>query len=282
MRTPPKPVVAVVHSLPGRLRVRLSAPPGDAGQMIAFVREHRGMDRIEYTPATQSLLIRFDPHAISTEEISLRAAFGYAVDRGGPVRLLAAPEQVVLQDSAVLAGVGLLVALGTRWMDGRASRPPRFDWLAGLCTAWSVVEHAWRELRQRGYFDPEVLALAYLVGSLVRGNVLSASAVTWLTTFGRHLIEAPATGVQVQPRALPGPSGEIRHEIVVAPDTDAPDRLRLGIVGLMHGALKYAMTGGGTHGYRNLWEELREVARVHGEVLEGYGRTPEGIPVRFR
>jgi hypothetical protein len=53
-------------------------------------------------------------------------------------------------------------------------------------------------------------------------------------------------------------------------------------VGLLHGLLKYAMTGGGAHSFRSLWEELRDVSRVHGQVLEGQGRYLAGIRIRFR
>ncbi len=279
-----KPVVTVVHTLPGRVRLRLSHALADPEAAIAFLREHAGMGAIHYTSGTGSLLVRFDPHTVTAEEITLRVAFRFALDQGGrPVRLLAAPEQAVLQNSAVLAGLGLAAALLLRWLNPRGKDTAGAQWLAGLATAWSVAEHGWREFRVRGYFDPEVLALAYLAAALVRGNVLRASAVTWLATFGRHLAETPATGAEVQAIPMPGgEAGEPRHELVVGPDVDAPDRMRLGMVGMFNSALKYAMTGGGAHGLRSLWDELHDVSRMHGEVLEGYGRQRDGIPIRFR
>jgi hypothetical protein len=279
-----KPSVTVVHSLPGRVRMRLSRRPDDPAAMIAFVREHPGMGAIDFSQRTGSLLVRFDPRAISSEEITLRTAFRFAVDQGGrPVRLLAAPEQVSMQDSAVVAGVGILMAAAMRWLNAGRRGSSGLEWLAGLSTAWSVAEHGWRELRSRGYFDPEVLTLAYLGAGLVRRNVLPASAVTWMATFGRHLIEVPSTAVQVEPAAIGSEDGrETRYEIVVGPDTESSDRLRLGLVGLLNSAARFAMTGGGAHGMRSFWEELRDVSRVHGEVLEGYSRQREGIPIRFR
>jgi hypothetical protein len=280
----PKPSVTVVHSLPGRVRMRLSQPPVSESGLVGFVREHPGMGKISLTERTGSFLIEFDPHAITTEEITLRTAFGYALDQGNrPVRLLAAPEQVTLQNSAVLAGIGLATAFAMRWLSPAGKAASGLGWLAGAGTAWSVLDHGWRELRGRGYFDPEVLALAYLSAAFLRGNVLTASAVTWAATFGRHLVETPSTGVVVEPVALPTEPGQSpRHEIVVGPDTDAPDRLQLGLVGFLNSALRYAMTGGGAHGMRSFWEELRDVSRVHGEVLEGSSQHRGGIPLRFR
>jgi len=279
-----KPVVTVVHSLPGRVRMRLSRPLADVEGLIRFVREHPGMGSIQHTARTGSLVVCFDPHAISPEEITMRTAFRYAIDQGSrPVRLLAAPEQVTLQNSAVISGIGVLTALAMQWLAPSSKRGQSAPWLAGLGTAWSVLDHGWRELRGRGYFDPEVLALAYLAAAFPRGNVLKASVVTWVATFGRHLVEVPSTGVVVEPIVLPSETGrEPRYELVVGPDSAAPDRLRLGVVGLVNSALRYAMTGGGAHSARNFWEELRDVSRVHGEILEGYGSQRGGIPVRFR
>jgi hypothetical protein len=240
------------------------------------------MGTLRYTPVTRSLLVQFDPHAITQEEITLRIAFQLALDQGGQsVRLLAAPEHTAIQDSAVFAAIGLATSLTMRWLKPAKTGPTLLDWAAGMGTAWSIVDHAWKELRQRGYFDPEVLALAYLVTALVRGNFLTASVVTWLSTFGRHLIEVPPSGVEVRPLEVPGTGDQGRRlELVVGPDTETPEHMRL--LGALQGVLKYAMSGGGAHGVRSLWEELRDVSRIHGEVLEGFGRTGDGIPIRFR
>lgn len=278
-----KAAVRVVHSLPGRVRMRLSRPPIQPDVLIDFVREHAGVGPITYTEQTGSLLVRFDPHVINADEIMLRATFRFALDQGGrPVRLLAAPEYLSLQNSAVVAGAALLTALVRRWRDASNNGDSPLDWLAGLSTAWSVLDHGYRELRSRGYFDPEVLTLAYLGGGMARGKILSASAVTWVATFGRHLVEMPSSGVQVEPVAVqPEQDAEPYFEMVVGPDTDAPGRLRLGLVGLLNGALRYAMTGGGAHGLKSFWEQLRDVSRVHGQMLEGHGQQRKGIPVRF-
>ena len=60
-----KPVVTVVHSLPGRVRTRLSVAPQDVQRMLAGIREHPGMESISFSPITKSILARFNPHEIS-------------------------------------------------------------------------------------------------------------------------------------------------------------------------------------------------------------------------
>jgi hypothetical protein len=277
-----KPVVTVVHSLPGRVRVRLSIAPGDAQRMLAGVREHPGMESISFSPITRSVLARFNPHEISREEIVLRIAFHLSLDRDfAPVRLLAEPEQrPALGGSATASAAALAFSLLARGLRLAKGPPTRWDWLAGLSTAWAVVDHAWEELRERRTFDPEVLSLAYLVAAFVRGNFLTASVVTWLASFGRHLVAIPPAGVQVRPMEVRGRAGgQSRYEVTIGPDVDAPQRAR--IASALQGLMKYAMTGGGTHPFRTLLEELQDVSKVHGEVLEGFGRMPQGIPMRF-
>jgi hypothetical protein len=170
-----------------------------------------------------------------------------------------------------------------QWLAPARSGPTRIQWLAGLTTAWSIVDHAWHELRERGYFDPEVAALAYLGAALTQKKFLTASAVSWLATFGRHLIETPITGVEVRPVEVPNGDGQPgRYELVVSADSDARDRIRTGVVSAIHSVVKHAMTGGGQRDFKSLWDELRDVSRIHGAMLEGYGDVGDGVPIRFR
>jgi hypothetical protein len=274
--------VTVVHSLPGRVRARLSVAPADVQRMLAEVREHPGMESISFTPVTKSVLVRFNPREISQEEIVLRIAVQLSLDCGlVPVRLLAEPEQQpALGGSAAVSAAALALSLAIHGLRMAGRSPTRWDWLAGLGTAGAVIDHAWKELRERGTFDPEVLSLAYLVAAFVRGNFLTASVVTWLASFGRHLVARPPTGVQVRPVEVRGHgNGRSGYEVMIGPDADAPERVR--ILGALQGLLKYAITGGGAYPFRTLLEELRDVSKVHGEVLEGFGRMPQGIPIHF-
>ena len=253
-----KPVVTVVHSLPGRIRVRLSVAPRDVQRMFVSVREHPGMESIDFSPTTRSILAHFNPHEISQEEIVLRIAFQLSLDYDAvPVRLLAEPEQRgVLGGSAVVSAAVLASSLMLRGLKVAKGSPTGWDWMAGIGTAWAVVDHARKEFREQGTFDPEVLSLAYLVTAFLRGNFLTASVVTWLASFGRHLVEVPSTGVQVRPVEVRGRgNGEARYEVMIGPDTDAPECVR--VLNALQALLKYAMTGGGAHGFRSLLEELQ-------------------------
>ncbi len=128
-----KPVVTVVHSLPGRVRARLSVAPGDVQRMLAGVREHPGMESISFSPITRSILARFNPHEISQEEIVLRIAFHLSLDcDSAPVRLLAEPEQrPALGGSATVSAAALALSLVMHGLKMAKGSPTRWDWLGG-------------------------------------------------------------------------------------------------------------------------------------------------------
>jgi len=280
MSNPVKPVVTMIHALPGRVRVRFSAPPKDPDRLVAAVREHEGMLSIGYTPVTRSVLVRHDPREIVREEVVLRIATAWAIDLGGPpVRVLAQPERRDFSNLAILSA-GLIGASLLLKLSRGTNTALLLERAAGTCTAAAVAEHAWRDVREEGHIHPEVLSIGYLISAFMRGNFLKASLITWFTTFGRHLLDAPRRGVVVTPVPIgDGEGDEPRYEVRVGPDMDLPERER--IVGSIQALLKFAITGGAAHGERNLVDELRDVSRIHGEVVEGLGQARHGMPLKF-
>jgi hypothetical protein len=277
-----KPSVTLLHELPGRLRVGLSHSPLNADKMKSAVQDHPGLLSVEYSPVTRSVLVLFDRAQVTRQEILFRIALSISLDYGTvPVRVLVEPARQGTSNSAALSGLLLLGAVAARWTkrDQRVTMP--MELAAGLSTTYAVFDHGWREVRERGYFDPEVLSIGYLMTAFFRGNFLKASAVTWLMTFGRHLLETPRVNIEVRPVEIRG-NGDAspRYEVVVGPDLDPTERVPL--IDALKGFVRYALTGGAAHSRRNLMDEFRDVSRLHGEVLEGLGRMPHGIPMRFR
>ena len=277
-----KPSVTVLHELPGRLRVVLSHAPLDAAKMKASVREHAGIELIRYESVTHSVLVIYDRSVVTQQEILFRIALAISLEQGTvPVRILAAPARQTTSDSAALSGFLLLAAVVTRWTRRDQKFTVPLKMAAGLSTTYAVLDHGWKEVRERGYFDPEVLSIGYLVTAFFRGNFLKASAVTWLMTFGRHLLEMPRVNVEVRPVEIKREGADHPgYEVVVGPDMEAPDRVRL--LDALKGFFRYALSGGAGQGRRNLMDEFRNVSRLHGEVMEGMGRMPHGIPMRFK
>ena len=66
--------ITIVHSLPGRLRCRLSANPKNWQAMRSAIASHEGIHLLTYTNATRSILVEHDPELISPEELIIRLA----------------------------------------------------------------------------------------------------------------------------------------------------------------------------------------------------------------
>ena len=135
-----KPVVTVVHELPGRVRMRLSHPLENAEQLKGLVLNHQGVKAVDYDLLSRSVLVHFDPRHVTQEEIIIRVAFSLALDCGdAPVRILAEPEVHEMSNSGLYSGALLIFALTARLVrfDTRGSSP--LDWIAGLGTVGAVI-----------------------------------------------------------------------------------------------------------------------------------------------
>ena len=269
-----RPTVTVYHRLPNRVRLRLSHPLKDVERLYSSIESHEGLEKIEYTDITKSILLIFDSRQVSLEEIMVRIALCLSLDYGkANVRVLGCPEYHEMSDSTWYSALLLITALTSRLL-GQNSTTNTLSFIAGIGTAGAVVGHALQEVEERGNFDPEVLSVVYLVTSMLRGNTLPAAVFTWATTFGRHLFALPARGVEIKPMSLDEAGG---IEVVVSPDSTPPARAEM--LGLVPSLFKYFISGGGDN---HLIDQLQEASRVHGEVLEGLGTFRNGIPIKFR
>lgn len=274
-----KPTVTIAHEIPGRIRLRFSARPADESKLLAAVKGHEGIRSAAYNARTGSLLVTFDRQSVTRDELVLRAALALSLDRGAaPVRVLTREEPEAISGLALFAGVASAGALLMRGGAATSGVTAKASGLAAATTALAVLHHGWGEVRERGNFDPEVLSLGYLLTSSFRGHFLAPSMLTWAMTFGRHLFEIPPPGVLVRPSAVEGHGeGEPEYEVIVEPDREMSERSRL--LRSVQGLVRYLLTGGTA---RALIQDLREVSRQHGEVLEGMESMPDGIPLRFK
>lgn len=278
------PTVYVVHELPGRVRYRLSTPARDWADLAAQVLGHEGLEEVQTTPVSRSVLVRFDPDVVAREEIGFRLALAYSLDQGGgPVRLFTRKSAGEMTDSAFYSGVLLLVSLAARLSRQTSPTSQLLDTLAGVGTAGAVIAHGWQEAKRDGAVDPEVFSVVYLLIAMLRsgGAAVPAAAFTWLTTFARHLIQAPTAGVEIKPASICTENNSgLPSEVVVSPVVPASGATLA--LRLISSGLRYAVTGGAAGGTGALVQELTELTKHHGEVLEGLGDLRQGIPVRVQ
>ncbi len=279
---PEIPVLTIVHELPGRLRLRVSRPLDAPKRFEASVKGHDGILCVAYTPVTRSILVRFDCQKVTKEEMIIRVGLSLALAFGSmPIRIFAEPDRHELSDSAFYSGFLLVIALVNRVVNRQYKSGSWLEWIVGIGTAWSVLEHGVSEVKERGNFDPEVLSAVYLVTSLIKGNFLPAAIFTWLTTFGRHLVHMPAAGIELRPLEFADEKAENPYyEVVISPISPVSEKRML--LSLLPSLVKYAATGKGEGGRGNLLEDIRNVSELHGEMLEGLDGLRGGIPLKIR
>ncbi len=174
----------ILHALPGRLRVQIEKPI-DSEKIFRNV---AGVLRCSYNPKIQTLLIEYDPDAVSEENIIVRLAAVYACEK--QTKLLHIKHSEEKRFSMAPTG-GLALALigldGLMKLTG-AQLAGVSGWLSAGATLAAVVEHGYQELQTRGSFDPEVMSIIYLINSIGKTNTFQASLLAWIVTFGRHLV----------------------------------------------------------------------------------------------
>jgi len=271
-----KPTVTIAHSLPGRLRVHLSVPPRDTDRFIESVKGHEGLDVVEFTLATRSVLAQFDTKEITQQEVIMRIAMALSLQlNDAPVVVLKSPESEVMTNGAAVTGILTGTTLAVQWFTGAKARS--LQKLAAFGTGAVVLQHGWREVRERGYFDPEVISLTYLAASMLRGDYARGALITWIMTFGRHLLASSPEGVEVRPLKQEGEDGATpKYELALAagPAQEAP------LFSVLRSFVRYLGAPGGV-GQAGLLEELRDASRAHGEMVEGLGWMRHDIPLHF-
>ena len=257
--------------------MRVRPLPSDAKKLIDGIYGHAGIESVTLTPVTGSLLVSFEAREVTAEEIVLRAATALSLQNNlPPVLILTTPRQKSITTASIYAAATLGAAFLARPLGLKSTASNILELIAALSTAGAVVEHGWREYAEKGYFDPELVSLLYLVNAFIRGSVLPAALFTWITSFGRHLFDPLPHGVTVRPIPSEDDSGQQSYKIVVSQEKDSVNPLRL--LTMIPSFLKYAF--GVDHG-GGLLEGFRTVSALHDEIIQGLGNSRDGIPITF-
>ena len=174
----------ILHAIPGRLRARIEKPIGSE----QIFRNVEGVTRCTYNPKIQTLLIEYDPDAITMDQLVNRMAAIYACEKKSELLHIKHLEE---KGFSMAPTGGLALALigldGLLKLTG-AQLSSFSGWLSTGATLAAVVEHGYQELQVKGSFDPEVMSIIYLINSIGKTNTFHASLLAWIATFGRHLV----------------------------------------------------------------------------------------------
>ena len=276
------PQLRIIHQIPGRIRLKMNILPQDSTKMEKTVSSHPGILEVKISTHTRSLLLRFESDLISQEELIIRAAVFLSLENDFcPVRIYSDIDVKELSNMSFLSGFFIVGALGVKLFRRFSKVHQILDWIAGISTAYSILDHGHRELKERGNFDPEVLSVVYLLMAFIQGNHLSASLFTWVATFGRHLLEMPSKNVEIFPEKIGKNKKNDQYEVVIKPINQLPGKQML--FKFLPALIMQSSMGDSARVLQGtLLDEIKKVSKDHGEVLEGFGQLQNGMPIRIQ
>ena len=80
------------------------------------------------------------------------------------------------------------------------------------------MEHAYKETQRKGFFDIEILPALYLLKSYLANRSVTAVALMWFTTFGRHLVLNNFSNKEVRIYRLKADNGKFHYVVDVKDD----------------------------------------------------------------
>ena len=223
------------------------------------------------------MLIRFDPEVFSVHELLLRAAVAFSVENDFlPVGINQKTKSEFITANGWLAGFSIASALVMKLLSSDMKISLFFEWIAALATSTAVVEHAAYDYRKKGTVDPEVLSLWIIISSVIgKKNLLMPSALTWVTTFGRHFTQYQKEGIILKIDKLEDKNEKGYFRLNVSKSGNAgnlPDILAK----FAEKFLSYQT------GFKNsIFEEAKNVGEKHDEFIEGMDEKVNGIILNF-
>lgn len=184
------PVITMEHNIEGRIRVKLSHSIIDIENAESFLKEEQGIEYVRYNPVIKSLLIKFNSKKISVEHVIFKIAVLLSKLYGfSRIKFISNNNKTNMPLLSYYSLISILGANIVKYLSPTTGQVQDFiNWLATGTTVGAIVEHGYSEMKQRGTIDPEVMSIMYLINSIGKGNMLNASLVTWITTFGRHIL----------------------------------------------------------------------------------------------
>lgn len=192
--------ITIVHKLPHRVRVKLSHQIKN----LESFKKHLAVDgddiQIKYSPISKSVIALFDIEKISLQEVIYKIVTAFSIDNGMmPVKLLDGMQQKAIDSFAIYSGASIVMA-GINKLLNRSGLglQDKMNWFSIGMTSVAILEHAYKETKRKGVFDLEILPAIYLIKSFLTTPKLSIVAMTWLTTFGRHMFSSNNNAKEVK------------------------------------------------------------------------------------
>lgn len=215
------PTIVIAHKIKGRIRIKLSHPLRNEEELMKNLVKKDEIYKANYTDITKSILIEYNPYRISEDEVIIRVIALYSKSYDMiPIRLIYESKKKNLPPMACYSLAMLGIGGISKYITMNQQISDFINWAVVGTTIGAIGEHAYNEINERGYFDPEVVSVMYLINSVTKGEFLLPSAVTWLTTFGRHLIELSYSGLMISVREFKNRDGNKYFDVSVKTDNE--------------------------------------------------------------
>jgi hypothetical protein len=276
-----KPIVNILHTLPGRIRVSISWPPKNIERFQKGIIQHDGINSVKYNPLTKSILIYYNPTQVSQMEIVVRVAISLSLEYNlTQVSISKNISMIGLSKLDYYSGISLLAAWGTRLIGAPLDVQKLVDWNGSISTIGAILKHAYLEVKNNGMYDLEVLSIVYLINSILKGNLLLGAAVPWLATFTRHILEYQEEEMVLKTFKVCNQNRDSNYYDVVIRSEHEGSSLRK-TVKIASNSLNKLV--GVNPNSRNLAlkNQLRRVSKDHGSILEGISNLNDRIYLRL-
>lgn len=268
------PTIVIVHKIKNRIRLKMSHPLRNEKTIIAELLKREAIEEVNYNQTIKSVVISYDSNRISEEEIIIRFISIYSGDYNFiPVRLIYDSKGSKMPPMAYYSLASIALGGITKYLNVGVNIKDFINWTAVATTIGAIGEHAYNEINEKGYFDPEVVSVMYLINSASKGNFLASSAITWITTFGRHIVDMSNSRLMITVREVVNEnSGEKYYDLSIVPDVDKSKRTNA----LRMFLEKFIELEGNTV-RKSLIVSNKGISKGNGKILSGFQSGPSLI-----
>lgn len=270
------PTIVVAHKIKNRIRFKLSHPIKNSLVVMSELCKKDGIKSSKYNDVTKSIIVEYNSFRIAEAEVIMRVIAIYSKNYDlVPVRLVYNSSKKSMPPMAYCSLLTLVVGGITKYIPMNERVSEFINWAMVGTTIGAIGEHAYNEINQKGYFDPEVVSVMYLINSLKKGNYFMPSVIAWGATFGRHILEMSHARTLISVKEFKNKcSKEVYYDISVMPDTETSKSANMVRVFLE----KFIETENNTIG-KSFVLSKKGVSKHEGNLFDGFDGGPSFMSI---
>lgn len=220
------PTIVIVHKIKNRIRLKMSHPLRNEKFVINELLEKGCIDEAHYNELIKSIVLKYDSNKTHEEELIMRFIAIYSKQYDlMPIRLIYNSNIKKMPPMAYYSLASIALGGISRYITPSENIKDIMNWMAVGTTIGAIGEHAYSEINEKGYFDPEVVSVMYLINSASKGNFLLSAAITWITTFGRHILDVSNNRLMITVKEIKNENtNELYYDLSIVPDVDKAKR----------------------------------------------------------